>query len=190
MTTTFNVAIVFASGYGHTKAVAEAVAEGANGVEGVTATLYHLPEVDWDALDQADAIIFGSPTYMGNVSAPFAQFKDDSSKRWFSQAWKNKVAAGFTVSASWSGDKNITMTTLQILALQHGMVWVGLDLMPGNNSSAGSPDDLNNVGATSGLFVQANADQGNEGIRESSFATARHFGQRVALATRRWGKEG
>ena len=82
------------------------------------------------------------------------------------------------------------MTTLQILALQHGMVWVGLDLMPGNNSSAGSPDDLNNVGATSGLFVQANVDQGDEGIRESSFATARYFGQRVALATRRWGKEG
>jgi multimeric flavodoxin WrbA len=182
------IAVVYHSGYGHTKAVAEAVAKGAGSVPGVTVNL--IPVADVEAreaeLDAADAIIFGSPTYMGGVSAEFARFKDWTAKRWMARTWQDKLAAGFTVSASWGGDKQNTIYQLLTLAQQHGMVWVGLGLAPGNNHSKGSTDDLNRTGASLGVMAQANADQGNEGIGASEFRTAQALGKRVAEAARRW----
>jgi multimeric flavodoxin WrbA len=183
-----NVAVVFHSGFGHTKAVAEAVARGAGQVAGTAVTLIPVDQAEAreSELDAADAIVFGSPTYMGGVSADFAKFKDWTSKRWMSRAWQNKLAAGFTVSASWGGDKQNTLYQLFTLAQQHGMVWVGLGLAPGNNHSKGSTDDLNRTGASIGLMAQAHADQGVEGIGKSELATAELLGKRVAEATQRW----
>jgi multimeric flavodoxin WrbA len=137
-------------------------------------------------LDGADAIIFGSPTYMGGVSAEFAKFKDWTSKRWMEGTWRNKLAAGFTASASWNGDKHNTLYQLLTLALQHGMVWVGLGLPPGFNHSKGSAEDLNRLGASVGAMAQANADQGIEGIAASDFRTMESLGKRVAEAAVRW----
>jgi multimeric flavodoxin WrbA len=183
-----NIAIVYHSGYGHTQAVAEAVAAGARGVVGATVSLIPVGEAEAREaeLDAADAIIFGSPTYMGGVSADFAKFKDWTSKKWMARAWQDKLAAGFTVSASWGGDKQNTIYQLLTLAQQHGMVWVGLGLAPGNNHSKGSTDDLNRTGASLGVMAQANADQGNEGIGQSEFATAQALGKRVTEAALRW----
>jgi NAD(P)H dehydrogenase (quinone) len=176
------VAIIFHSGYGHTKAVAEAVARGAGSVAGASVSLISVEEYADRAaeLDAADAIIFGSPTYMGSASAPFKAFMDASSKTWYVQGWKDKLAAGFTVSASQSGDKLNTLQQLWVFAMQHSMIWISLGLLPGNNSSKGSIEDLNRVGSCSGLMVQANGDQGIEGIPESDFKTAEHLGKRVA----------
>jgi NAD(P)H dehydrogenase (quinone) len=183
-----NIAVVYHSGYGHTRAVAEAVAEGAQAVARAKVKLIQVGEAEAHEaeLDAADAIIFGSPTYMGGVSADFAKFKDWTSKKWQARAWQDKLAAGFTVSASWGGDKQNTIHQLLTLAQQHGMVWVGLGLAPGNNHSKGSVDDLNRTGASLGVMAQANADQGNEGIGQSEFATARALGKRVAEAALRW----
>ncbi|MBS0223121.1 MAG: flavodoxin family protein [Proteobacteria bacterium] len=182
------VAIVYHSGYGHTKALAEAVAAGAQGVPGTRVSL--IPVVDAEAreaeLDSADAIIFGSPTYMGGVSAEFAKFKDWTSKRWMSRTWQDKLAAGFTGSASWNGDKHNTLYQFVTLAAQHGMIWVGLGLPPGNNHSKGSNDDLNRTGASIGAMAQANADQGVEGIGASDFKTMNALGRRVAEGAQRW----
>ena len=160
-----NVAIVYHSGYGHTRGVAEAVAEGAQAVSGVKVVLIPVGEAEAREaeLDAADAIIFGSPTYMGGVSADFARFKDWTSKKWMARNWQDKLAAGFTVSASWGGDKQNTLYQLVTLAQQHGMVWVGLGLAPGYNHSKGSPEDLNRTGASLGLMAQAHADQGQVG---------------------------
>jgi multimeric flavodoxin WrbA len=182
------VAIVYHSGYGHTQAVAEAVAAGIQGVPGAKVSLIPVAEAEAREaeLDAADAIIFGSPTYMGGVSADFAKFKDWTSRKWMARAWQDKLAAGFTVSASWGGDKQNTIYQLVTLAQQHGMVWVGLGLPPGNNHSKGSPEDLNRTGASLGLMAQAHADQGNEGIGQSEFATAKALGKRVAEAALRW----
>lgn len=183
-----NIAIVYHSGYGHTQAVAEAVAAGARGVAGAKVTLIPVGEAEGREaeLDAADAIIFGSPTYMGGVSADFAKFKDWTSKKWMARAWQDKLAAGFTVSASWGGDKQNTLYQLLTLAQQQGMVWVGLGLAPGYNHSKGSPEDLNRTGASLGLMAQANADQGNDGIGASELATAQALGKRVADAALRW----
>ena len=183
-----NIAVVYHSGYGHTRAVAEAVAEGVQAVPGAKVKLIQVGEAEAHEaeLDAADAIIFGSPTYMGGVSADFAKFKDWTSKKWMARSWQDKLAAGFTVSASWGGDKQNTIYQLLTLAQQHGMVWVGLGLAPGNNHSKGSSDDLNRTGASLGVMAQANADQGNEGIGESEFRTAHALGKRVAEAAVRW----
>src|SRR5215475_1379467 len=185
------IAVVYHSGYGHTKAVAEAVAKGAGSVPGVTVNLISVADVEAREaeLDGADAIIFGSPTYMGGVSAEFARFKDWTSKRWMEGAWRNKLAAGFTASASWNGDKHNTLYQLLTLALQHGMVWVGLGLPPGYNHSKGSAEDLNRLGASVGAMAQANADQGVEGIAASDFRTMEALGKRVADSARRWHEE-
>jgi len=183
-----NVAVVYHSGFGHAKAIAEAVAKGAGQVAGAKVSL--IPVADAEAreaeLDAADAIIFGTPTYMGGISADFAKFKDWTAKRWMAGTWQNKLAAGFTVSASWGGDKQNTLYQLLTLAQQHGMVWVGLGLPPGNNHSKGSSDDLNRTGASIGVMAQAHADQGVEGIGASEFRTAEHLGKRVAEAAQRW----
>ena len=128
------VAVVFHSGYGHTRVQAEAVHHGASRVPGVEADLVPVDEVDsrWDALDAADAIVFGAPTYMAGPSAPFKAFLDATSPRWQEQRWKDKLAAGFTNSAGLNGDKLATLQALALFAMQHGMVWVGLGLPPGN----------------------------------------------------------
>jgi NAD(P)H dehydrogenase (quinone) len=169
-----NVAVVYHSGYGHT----EHVAKGAASVPGVTARLYRADELlspdagPWTELAAADAIIFGAPTYMGSASAPMKQFMDASSKVWFTQGWKNKIAAGFTNS---------------VFAAQQGMIWTGTGLMPGNNSSAGSPEDINRVGSFLGLMTQANADQGPDvAPPKSDRRTAELFGHRVAEIAVRW----
>ena len=182
------IAIVYHSGFGHTQALAEAVAKGAGSVSGTRATLVPVAEAEarQAALDAADAIIFGSPTYMGGVSAEFARFKDWTSRRWAEGTWRNKLAAGFTASASWNGDKHNTLYQFLTLALQHGMVWVGLGLPPGFNHSKGSADDLNRLGASVGAMAQANADQGVEGIAASDFRTMEALGRRVAESAQRW----
>lgn len=184
------IAIVFHSGYGHTKALAEAVAAGAAEQAGTQVHLIPTDEAEAkaDILNGADAIIFGTPTYMGSASAKFKEFMEWSSKTWYGRGWANKVAAGFTVSASQSGDKQGVLLQLAVFAAQHGMVWVGLDLLPGNNNSKGSVEDLNRLGSFMGAMAQANADQGPEGVTEADRKTAAHLGKRVVEAAARWAK--
>jgi multimeric flavodoxin WrbA len=180
------VAVVYHSGYGHTAEQAKAVIRGAESVSGTNATLILVDQIEqhWTTLEAADAIIFGSPTYMGSASAQFKTFMDASSKIWYSQLWKNKIAAGFTNSASQSGDKLSTLIQLTVFAAQHGMIWVGLDLLPGNNNSKGSVNDLNRLGGFLGALAQSNADQGPEGGPiASDLKTAEHLGARVTQIT-------
>jgi multimeric flavodoxin WrbA len=179
------IAVVYHSGYGHTARQADAVCRGAAGVHGVSAHIYAVDgaEAPWAELEQADAIIFGAPTYMGGPSAQFKAFQDATSRTVFAAGgrWKDKLAAGFTNSASRSGDKLATLQQLAIFAAQHGMHWIALGLPPGNNSSTGSEQDLNRLGFFLGAAAQSNADQGADvAPSESDLRTAEHLGQRVA----------
>ncbi len=182
------VAVVYHSGYGHTKVQAEAVARGVESVAGAAALLIPVDQAEARAaeIDAADGIVFGAPTYMGSVSAPFKAFMDSTSKGWMAQTWRNKIAAGFTNSASQNGDKLNSLFQLALFAMQHGMVWVGLDLLPGNNSSKGSVQDLNRLGSFIGAMAQSDADASPENAPiESDRKTAEHLGRRVAeLASR------
>ena len=181
------IAIVFHSGFGHTKVLAEQVKAGAEQIPGTQAQLIPVEEVDgrWSDLEAADAIIFGSPTYMGNVSGPFKVFMDASSKIWYGRGWQDKIAAGFTNSASQSGDKLNTLIQLAVFAAQHGMIWTGLDLLPGNNNSKGSVEDLNRLGSFLGAMAQSNADESAEVVPPAAdLKTAEHLGARVAATAK------
>ena len=188
------VCVVYHSGYGHTKKQAESVAEGVNSVAGVECSLISATDAGegsphWDELDRADAIIFGSPTYMGSVSAEMKKFMEATSGRWMEMKWADKLAAGFTNSASRYGDKQNTLYSFVTLAAQHGMVWISLNQPPGNNSSAGSEEDVNRLGASVGAMAQSNADQGADMVPPAAdLKTAFLLGERVAQCTQRWNK--
>ncbi|MFD9033872.1 flavodoxin family protein [Streptomyces sp. NPDC059567] len=180
------VSIAYHSGYGHTAVVAEAVRAGALDA-GATVHLIKVDEItdtEWELLDASDAIVFGSPTYMGTASGAFHKFAEDSSKRWFTDAWIDKLAAGFTNSASKSGDKLHTLQFFQILAAQHGMTWVNLGLKPGWNTTEASENDINRLGFFSGAAAQTHNDLGPEGVHKADLATAEHLGRRVATTAR------
>jgi multimeric flavodoxin WrbA len=178
---TGKIVIVYRSGYGHTQKVAQAVAEGSGGTLLAIDAEGKLPEGGWEQLAAAQAVVFGSPTYMGSVSWQFKKFADASSKPWFSQQWKNKLAAGFTNSATMNGDKLSTLHYLFTLSQQHGMLWAGTGMMP-SNSKAATRNDLNYVGSSSGLMTTTPSDAGTDEMVAGDITTAKAFGQRIAEA--------
>ncbi len=173
------VVVVYHSGYGHTQRVAQHVAEGAGGELLAIDAEGNLPEAGWEKLNAADAIIFGTPTYMGGPSWQFKKFADASSKAWFTRAWQDKVFGAFTNSASFNGDKGATLISLQTLASQHGGIWVSLGMLP-SNSKAATRADINNMGGSVGLLVQSPSDASVEEIPQGDLDTAKRYGQRVA----------
>ncbi|MEM8825022.1 MAG: flavodoxin family protein [Pseudomonadota bacterium] len=186
------VTIVYHSGFGHTAKQAEAVADGARagGADVTVVKAEDLADSDsgpWDDLHGADAIIFGSPTYMGSVSGPFETFIDATSKTWYQQGWKNKLAAGFTNSGSLIGDKGQTLHRLITLAMQHGMLWVGTGLISGDPQKPDDPENLNPLGAYEGAASYSANVPPEEMPRAADLATARHLGQRVAEQAARLG---
>ncbi len=180
-----NIAIIYHSGYGHTKKVAEFIAEGVKKA-GSKVKIFNADEAisNLDEIDNFDGIIFGSPTYMGSVSAKFKEFMDASSKKWFTQAWKNKIAAGFTNSGSLSGDKLNTLITLSIYASQNGMIWVGQAEMPASSKEhGGKPDQINRMGSSLGLMTQSDNASPENTPSSGDIETAILFGKRVAEIT-------
>jgi NAD(P)H dehydrogenase (quinone) len=164
--------VVYHSGYGHTQRVAQFVAEGAKAQLIAIDADGNLSDADWAVVDAADAIIFGSPTYMGMASWQFKKFADATSKRWFTSAWKDKVAGGFTISASPSGDKLSTIQYFITLAMQNGMIWVGQPSMNDGN--------INRIGSNSGVMAQVGPTSPAADIPQGDLDTARAYGERVA----------
>jgi NAD(P)H dehydrogenase (quinone) len=180
------IAIVFFSGYGHTAKQAEAVQRGAASVEDAEVTVLRidqegtLPEGAFETLATQDAIIYGSPTYMGGPAWQFKKFADASSKLWFTQALKDKLAAGFTNSASVNGDKFSTIQYLFTLSQQHGQLWVGTGLMPANKKQHGH-QDVNWTAGFAGALAVSPSDAGpDEAPRSGDLKTAELLGRRVA----------
>ena len=173
------IVVVFHSGYGHTQRMAQAVAQGSDGQLIAIDAEGNLPAGGWEQIKAADAIIFGSPTYMGSVSWQFKKFADASSTPWFSQDWKDKLFAGFTNSASMNGDKFSTLTYMFTLAMQHGGLWIGLGILP-SNSKAASRNDSNYLGSYSGAIAQSPSDGSVSEMLPGDLETAKRLGERVA----------
>ncbi|WP_258044243.1 flavodoxin family protein [Streptomyces sp. SM11] len=188
---TASIAIAYHSGYGHTARQAAAVAAGVDSVAGAAADLRDVTTLDpdlWAALEAADAIIFGSPTYMGATSAAFQQFAEASSTVWAARGWQDKLAAGFTNSAGLNGNKDNALLSMAVLAGQHGMHWISLGLLPGwAYTSTGTPDELNRLGGFLGAMAQSPSDLGpDEAPGDSDLRTAHHLGSRVARTALRF----
>jgi NAD(P)H dehydrogenase (quinone) len=189
------IAVVYHSTYGHTKLQAEAVLRGAQSVAGAAATLYTAEEATakMDELDSADAIIFGCPTYMGSMSAGMKAFIEAAAKKWFTLAWKDKIAGAFTNSSSFSGDKLNTLVGLVINAMQHGMIYVGLGMMPAANRheemssiTGPGPEAHNRVGSFIGPMSASFQVNPPDAPPKGDIETAELYGKRVAEITARF----
>lgn len=170
------VAVVYDSGYGHTEVIALKVTEGLN-ANGVKAQAFKAKDINdgkiaLEELDGFDGIVFGTPTYMGTISAEFKKFMDLSSKPWYGQKWKDKIAAGFTNSAGLSGDKANTLINLMTFACQHSMVWVSQGIFPDGK--------MNKLGSWTGLMSQSENAPATETPDEDYKNYAFAFGKRIA----------
>jgi NAD(P)H dehydrogenase (quinone) len=184
--------VVYHSTYGHTKIQAEAVHSGADSVEGVDAELMTTAEAvgKLDELDNADAIIFGTATYMGNIAAEMKKFMEASVGKWFEAAWKDKIAGAFTNSSSFSGDKLNTLQGLVIFAMQHGMIWVGTGMFPSandmdamNSVEGPGPEAHNRVGSFVGPMAASFQVDPPAAPPKGDIETAEAYGRRVAETT-------
>ena len=186
------IAIIYHSGFGHTDVLAGDVARGVEAAGAAPVLLRIEPgQTDFDEFfavaRDADALVFGSPTYMGTVSAPMKAFMDASAAVYFAKQWKDKLAAAFTVSGSPSGDKLNTLTSLAIFAAQHGMLWIGTGQNPGNNDDTSAATDVENrLGSFLGAMAQAANDSAEVTPKAGDRATAASLGRRVAEAAARW----
>lgn len=180
------ITVVYHSGTGHTAKMADAVAKGAASVAGIQVKMARIEGKDilegryqnedlLARLDASEALIFGSPTYMGGPSAQFKAFADATAERWFGRKWRNKIAAGFSVSGGPSGDKLNTLEYFAIFAAQHGMIWVGNDLIP-----YGDPQGRNRLSSYLGVMGQAGQEPTDLAPNEADKLTAEALGRRVA----------
>lgn len=175
------VGLVFFSGTGTTRALADSVREG---VEAAGATCHVLEVVGSDisegrwvndamgaTLDDCDAIIFGTPTYMGSVAGQMKCFMDAMAGRWYSSAWNGKLGAAFTASSLAAGDKLNALSDLVTFAMQMGMLWIGTGASPSDGLNA------------NGFYLGVGAQASHAGeLTDIDKATAVHLGKRVVGA--------
>ncbi|MGO2504904.1 MAG: flavodoxin family protein [Psychrobacter alimentarius] len=172
-----SIAVIFHSNYGHTKRVAEAIVKGAHQqLPESQAKVVDVHDVDWDYLDQADLLVFGSAVYMGSVTAEFKTFMDETSKRWYHRVWEGKWAAAFANSGGLSGDKLAVLQQISLYAMQHGMNWIGLPLMPTGHEA----HDLNRLSSFLGLMTQSLDGPPEETPGPGDIDTAIWFGDHLA----------
>lgn len=174
---TVSMAVIYHSNYGHTKRVAEAIVKGARQqLPEAQAKAVNVYDVDWDFLDQADLLVFGSAVYMGSVTAEFKTFMDETSKRWYHRKWEGKWAAAFANSGGLSGDKLAVLQQISLYAMQHGMNWIGLPLMPTGHEAT----DLNRLASYLGLMTQSLDGPPEETPGPGDIDTAIWFGDHLA----------
>lgn len=179
------VSIIYFSGSGHTRLLAESVNKGAGSIEGIHTNLIEIKGEDIVAgryvneeviglLDKSDAIVFGAPTYMSGPAAQFKAFADATATAWFEKRWLDKVGAGFTVSGAPSGDKLITLQYFQAFAMTHGMLWVSVGELPGQ------PNGVNRLGSWIGVIAQDQNEQDKTGVHQDDIYSAHILGIRVS----------
>jgi NAD(P)H dehydrogenase (quinone) len=140
------VLVLYHSAYGHLERMAEAVAEGARGVDGVEVDIKRVPETApleiaraaGFKLDQAapiaevadlanyDAVIVGVGTRFGRIASQMAAFLDQAGGLWASGALNGKVGSAFVGTASQHGGQETTLFSVITNLLHFGMVVVGL----------------------------------------------------------------
>lgn len=186
------IAIVYHTRFNSVERLAQELEIGMKAVDGVSTSLIkclgakdHLHEVN-----NADAIVFGSPTYFGSVSSEMKAFFDSTGDIFINKKWKDKIGAAFTHSSTPSGDKLMTLTQMMIFAMQNGMIWTGLELLPNEELKSEWHDlgaesiKVNKLGSWIGLMSQSDTRKGIE-LSNSDFLTARLFGKRIASVTKK-----
>ena len=179
-----NLVVIYHSAQGNTKRIAQFIVEGAAGVPGVRTELLQAEDLvsSPERLLAFDGFIFGSPTYLGGVSGQFKSFMDATGRLWKTQALKGKLASGFTVSALPSGDKQSTLLSMFVFAMQHGMFWVGNAILPEQHAGIPYEEAANRLGSWSGLMAQAGHSGPANSFAPGDIKTAHMFGRNIARA--------
>lgn len=192
------LSVVCHSPNGHTRAMAENIARGARSVPGIEVHLIEIlgeqvTDGRWsdartmELLGASDAVVFGAPTYMGSLSAVFKAFLEGAFYPFLGQEWKDKLAGGFTHSASQNGDKLFALQQLAVFAAQMNMQWVSLGDSAGDNWTGGTRYDVNRLGSWLGAMGQTGADEGPDPVAaHGDRVTAERYGTRLAELTARW----
>lgn len=182
--TTLKVAIIYDSNGGTTKLVAEQVAKGVAIVEGIEVDLLDTEEATnkLRVLDQYDGYIWGSPTLFGSISAKLKAFIEKTGFIYAGRGFQDKLAGGFTNSASPGGDKQGALFQLMTYSTQHGLLWVPLGLPAKNNKVLRNEEEYNRGGWFSGLATQSYLDAAKDVLNppEADLKTARYYGERFA----------
>lgn len=193
------VKVIFYSMYGHTYRLAEAVAEGAQEVDGAEVELLqvselvpepileqsgakqaraafgHIPVAKPDDLADADALIFGTPTRFGNMCSQMRNFLDQTGGLWVKGALIGKVGSVFTSTGTQHGGQETTITSFHSTLLHLGMVIAGV---PYSEARQATMDEI-----TGGSPYGASTITGADGSRmpsENELAIARFQGRHVA----------
>lgn len=176
------LAVIYHSAHGHTEHIAEHVAAGARAVADIDVSLLKADVVARapEALLDFDGFIFGSPTYLGGVSGTFKSFMDSTGRLWKSHQLKGKLASGFTVSSLPAGDKQSTLLSMFVFAMQHGMIWVGNAILPEQHSGVPYDEAANRLGSWSGLMAQAGHSAQADSFASGDIKTARMFGKNIS----------
>ncbi len=179
-----HIAVIYHSDHGNTEHFARQVVAGAHSVPDTEVRLLKAEDLtrDPDQLIPFDGFIWGSPTYLGGVSAPFKSFMDSTGRLWRTQQLKGKLAAGFTVSALPSGDKQSTLLSMFTFSMQHGMIWVGNPFLPEQQKGAPYEQALNRLGSWTGMMAQAGHSNSAQTFAPGDERTAKAFGQNFASA--------
>lgn len=175
------VVVIYDTKYGRTEQMARCIYETISKFSLIECHMISTANVsgNWKLISGSDAIIFGSPTFFGSVSASFKQFMDSTSVFFFEQKWKDKFAAGFTCSSEASGDKLTTLIQISIFCAQHGMNWVNLGLgKAGDYADTDNENNLNRLGCWLGAAAQPDKDNGC--VNKADLGTCKHLAQRVA----------
>jgi NAD(P)H dehydrogenase (quinone) len=176
------LAVIYHSGHGHTEHIAQHVAAGARRVSGIDVSVLeaeHLVAAPEELLG-FDGFVFGSPTYLGGVSGTFKLFMDSTGRLWKTHQLKGKLASGFTVSSLPAGDKQSTLLSMFVFAMQHGMIWVGNAILPEQHNGVPYDEAANRLGSWSGLMAQAGHSMPADSFVAGDIKTARMFGRNVA----------
>src|SRR5690349_293913 len=176
------IAIVYHSAHGHTGHIAQHVAAGAASRPDVEVELLEAAEVTRapERLARFDGVVMGSPTYLGGVSGPFKSFMDATGRMWRLQQLRGKLAAGFTVSSLPAGDKQSTLQSMFVFAMQHGMVWIGNPFLPEQHTGVPYEEAANRLGSWSGLMAQAGHSSPAGSFAAGDIKNARMFGKNFA----------
>ena len=181
------LAVIYHSAHGHTEHIAQHVAEGAGGMPDTEVHLVKAEELTStpNNLLEFDGFLFGSPTYLGGVSGTFKNFMDSTGGLWRTQQLKGRLAAGFTVSSLPAGDKQSTLLSMFVFAMQHGMLWAGNPILPEQHAGVPIDEAANRLGSWSGLMAQASHSASADAFVPGDIKTARLFGQNFAASLHR-----
>lgn len=178
------ISIIYHSINGHTEKAAELLGSFLQSPH----VMLHLIRTEdvagrWADLHASDTIIFGSPTYFGNVSAAFKAFMESTGSFWYRQTWKNKFAGAFTVSSTVCGDKANTLQSIAIFAAQHAMHWINLGVLP-RFCNDQQTDGQNRLASYQGLMIQSdNSNARVEPFQSGDVLTIELFANRILDVT-------